>query len=153
MTENEELVESLIRSQQADLCAATGGQVVVREDGPGVTCLLAAIQDPFLGSLGPLDWGDKVVGRAAALLFSLLRARSVFGSTMSEGAQEVLAAAGIPYRCDATIPVVLNRTGTGPCPLERAVSNTVDPHAAFEVLAGLHAGGTAMQSSPAKETT
>jgi hypothetical protein len=153
MTENEQLVESMIRSRQADLCAAVGGQVVFREAGPGVTCLLAAIQDPLLGSLGPLDWGDKVVGRAAALLFSLLQPRSVFGSTMSAGAQEVLAAAGIPYRCDATIPVILDRSGTRACPLEQAVSGTADPHAAFDTLTRLQAGWTAMQSSPAKETT
>lgn len=153
MTENEQLVESIIRSRQADLCAAAGGQVVFREDGSGVTCLLAAIQDPLLSSLGSLDWGDKVVGRAAALLFSLLQARSVFGSTMSTGAQEVLAAAGIPYRCDATIPVILDHSGTMPCPLERAVSGTADPHAAFDVLTRLHAGGPTIQPPPGKETT
>ena len=152
MTDNEQLIESMIRSGQADLCAAVGGQVVFREDGPGVTCLLAAIQNPLLSSLGPLDWGDKIVGRAAALLFSLLPARSVFGSTMSAGAQEVLAAAGIPYRCDATIPVILDHSGTRPCPLEQAVSDTADPHAAFDALTRLHAGDPAMQPPPRKET-
>ena len=85
-------------------------------------------------SHGPLDWGDKLVGRAAALLFTLVRPRSVFALTMSAGAQDVLRTAGIPFACDAVILDVLNRTGTGPCPMEAAVSGIDEPLVALETL-------------------
>ncbi len=83
---------------------------------------------------GPLDWGDKLVGRAAALLFTLLYPRSVFALAMSTGAQDVLRMAGIPFTCDAVINDVLNRMGTGPCPMEAAVSDVEEPLVAFATL-------------------
>jgi hypothetical protein len=85
-------------------------------------------------SYGSLDWGDKLVGRAAALLFTLVHPRSVFALTMSTGAQDVLRTAGIPFACDAVILDMLNRKGTGPCPMEAAVCGIDEPLAALETL-------------------
>jgi hypothetical protein len=96
--------------------------------------LIAVVEDERVASRGPLDWGDKLVGRAAALLFTLVHARSVFALKMSTGAQDVLRSAGIPFACDAVILDVLNRAGTGPCPMEEAVSGITEPLAALEVL-------------------
>jgi hypothetical protein len=134
MTEGEQLVQTTIRSGDATLCAADGGALVCRLTGRGIRALVAAVEDEAVASRGPLDWGDKLVGRAAALLFTLVHARSVFALTMSTGAQDVLRAADIPFGCDAVIVDVLNRDGTGPCPMEAAVSNVDEPLTALETL-------------------
>jgi len=134
MTESEQLVQTTIRSGDATLCAADSGALVCRLTGRGIRALVAAVEVERVASHGPLDWGDKLVGRAAALLFTLVRPRSVFALTMSTGAQNVLRAAGIPFAYDAVILDVLNRAGTGPCPMEEAVSGITEPLAALETL-------------------
>jgi tripeptide aminopeptidase len=134
MTESEQLVQTTIGSGGATLCAADGGELVYRLTGRGISALLTAVEEERVVSHGPLDWGDKLVGRAAALLFILVRPRSIFALTMSMGAQDVLRAAGIPFTCDAVILDVLNGTGTGPCPMEAAVSGIDEPLAALETL-------------------
>jgi len=134
MTESEQLVRTTIRSGDATLCAAGDGALVCRLTGRGIRALLLAVEKERAVSHGALDWGDKLVGRAAALLFTLVRPRSVFGLTMSAGAQDVLRMAGIPFTCDAVILDVLNRTGTGPCPMEAAVSGINEPLVALETL-------------------
>jgi hypothetical protein len=134
MTESEELLQTTIRSGDATLCAADGEELVYRLTGRGISALLTAVEEERVVSHGPLDWGDKLVGRAAALLFTLVHPRSVFALTMSTGAQDVLRTAGIPFTCDAVILDVLNRTGTGPCPMEAAVSEINEPLVALESL-------------------
>ncbi len=134
MTENEELVRTTIRSGEATLCAVADGALVYQLTGRGIGALVTAVEKERAASHGALDWGDKLVGRAAALLFTLVRPRSVFALTMSTGAQDVLRAADIPFTCDAVIVDVLNRAGTGPCPMEAAVSSIGDPLAALEKL-------------------
>jgi len=134
MTESEQLVQTTIRSGDATLCAADSGALVCRLTGRGIRALVVAVEDEHVASHGPLDWGDKLVGRAASLLFALVHARSVFALKMSTGAQDVLRAAGIPFACDAVILDVLNRAGTGPCPMEEAVGGITEPLAALETL-------------------
>src|SRR5450830_1991775 len=78
MTESEQLVQATIRSGGATLCAADGGELVYRLAGRGISALLTAVEEECVVSHGPLDWGDKLLGRAAALMFMLVRPRSVF---------------------------------------------------------------------------
>ena len=134
MTENEQLVQATIRSGDATLCAVADGALLYQLTGRGVNALVVAVEKERAASHGPLDWGDKLVGRAAALLFTLVRPRSVFALTMSTGAQDVLRTAGIPFTCDAIILDVLNQTGTEPCPMEAAVSGISEPLVALETL-------------------
>jgi hypothetical protein len=134
MTESEQLIQTTIRSGDATLCAADGGELVYRLTGRGISALLTAVEEECVVSHGPLDWGDKLLGRAAALMFMLVRPRSVFALTMSTGAQDVLRTAGIPFTCDTVILDVLNRAGTGPCPMEAAVSGINEPLVAMETL-------------------
>ena len=134
MTESEQLVQTTIRSGDATLCAVADGALLYQMTGRGIGALVVAVEKERAASHGAVDWGDKLVGRAAALLFTLVHPRSVFALTMSTGAQDVLRTTGIPFTCDAVILDVLNRTGTGPCPMEAAVSGIKEPLAALETL-------------------
>lgn len=134
MTESEQLVQTTIRSGEATLCAADGAVLVHQLAGRGISVLLQAVEEERVVGRGFLDWGDKLVGRAAALVLTLVHPRSVFALTMSSGAQDVLRKGGIRFTCDAVTPDVLNRAGTGPCPMEAAVSRINDPLSALEKL-------------------
>ncbi len=131
---SENLVQATIRSGAATLCAADGEVLVYHESGRGISPLLTAIEYEHSHMHAPLDWGDKLVGRAASLLLILVKPRSVFAATMSTGAADVLRTAGIPFTYDILTPDIVNREGTGPCPMETAVSGVDDPLEALQTL-------------------
>lgn len=134
MTPGRRLVQKTIRSGIASLCAADDELLVCCEIGWGIAPLLAVAERADTRANIALDWGDKLVGRAAALLFTLVHPRSVFAATMSVSGVDVLRAAGIPFAYDALVPCVLNRDGTGMCPMEAAISDVDDAHEALRML-------------------
>ena len=77
---------------------------------------------------------DKVVGKAAAFLYALMKVRSVYAYTVSEPALEVLAGAGIEVCAEKVVPAIRNRTDTGQCPMETLVWDTSDAYQAYEKL-------------------
>lgn len=129
-----QLVQETIRTRTATLCAADETGLVVSISGTGIQPLLMTAEQPHGLEHRGLDWGDWMVGKAAALLLLLMDPRAVFGAFMSVDAQAVLNRARVPYSCDHMIPSVLNRDGTGPCPMEMAVHGVEDPSAAVEAL-------------------
>ncbi len=77
---------------------------------------------------------DKIVGKAAALLFVLGKAKSVYGKVMSEGAVSVLEQNNIPYSYEELVEHISNRTNTGICPMEETVLEISSPMIAYEAL-------------------
>lgn len=61
---------------------------------------------------------DKVVGKAAAALLILGGVRGIYAGVASEPAAALLRACGVPAECGRIVPHIINRAGTGPCPLE-----------------------------------
>ena len=84
---------------------------------------------------------DKVVGKAAALLYCLMGVRQVYAPVISSPAVSVLQAHGILLQYDTVVPAIRNRTQTGLCPMETAVWDLTDPKEALpavrEALAAL----------------
>ncbi len=70
---------------------------------------------------------DRVVGRAAALLFLKAGIRELYADTLSEGAAALLTAHGLPFSCCVRTERILNRAQTDLCPMEQAVVGTDDP--------------------------
>lgn len=77
---------------------------------------------------------DKVVGKATAMLYRLLGVKAVWGAVMSESAVCVLHDAGIEAHFERTVPHIINRAGTGPCPMEAATAHTDDPAEALSAI-------------------
>lgn len=77
---------------------------------------------------------DKVVGKGAALLYSLLGVRRVHGNVMSLAASKVLRKNGIEAYWDTLTESIQNRAKNSPCPIESATANIDDPEAAFPII-------------------
>ena len=77
---------------------------------------------------------DKIVGKAAALLFVLAEVSKVYGEVMSKAGLGVLRAHHIPCAYGTLTPYIVNRQGTGMCPMEETVQTIDDPKAAFDAL-------------------
>lgn len=91
--------------------------------------ILAAGEDFGGGSAA-----DLVVGRAAAFLYRLIGVKEVFADVMSEGAERLFEQYGILSSCRTRTAYIVNRVGTGPCPMEAAVAEISDPAEAYAAL-------------------
>lgn len=77
---------------------------------------------------------DKVVGKAAALLYAYMGVCELYASVISERAVAVCGQNGITVNFDSVVPFIVNRRGDGKCPMEQAVWDIDDPPAAYAVL-------------------
>lgn len=78
---------------------------------------------------------DKIVGKAAALLYALMGVKRVYAEVLSEEGKKVLDSRGIAVEYGTLTDKILNRKGDGTCPMEQAVANCSDPMEAREILA------------------
>lgn len=85
------------------------------------------------------DWNgayaaDKIVGKAAAMLYVLLGVKAVFAEVLSESAKEVFEQNKIEYAFEALTEKIINRQGTGLCPMEQAVADVENPADAIRAI-------------------
>ncbi len=74
---------------------------------------------------------DKIVGRAAALLYVYMGASRVCAEVMSEGAKAVFESSGVLFEYKTLAEKIINRNGDGICPMESAVIGINEPKKAL----------------------
>ena len=77
---------------------------------------------------------DKVVGKAAAMLYVCMGVREVYAQVMSRAAENTLLRHGIAAQCSTLTERIQNRRGDGLCPMEEAVWDVEDPKEALQIL-------------------
>ena len=117
--------------------------------GGAYTCVLcrgADIRTTHLRGVKPLvQWleagdfagfhaSDKVVGKAAAYLYCLLKIKCLYARVISQPALNVLHQAGIEVEYSQLVPAIQNRTKDGFCPMESAVLNIDSPADALPAI-------------------
>jgi len=108
------------------------GKILFRSKRDGVSGLLLFIKK-YGRKYKNLVFFDKVVGRAAALLFVYLKAKEVYGVIGSKPAARVLYKFKIKYYFKKTVPGIINKTKTGPCPMEK-LSKGKTPEKLYNLL-------------------
>ncbi len=77
---------------------------------------------------------DKVVGAGAAYLYVLLGVKEIWANTLSEPARLIIEKHGIELYYESCVPNIINRTGDGLCPIERAVADATSPENALNKI-------------------
>ena len=113
-------------------CVLVGDKETLTSTRRGVTPLLSWLEEGK--SCEGLFAVDKVVGKAAAFLYILLKTEGVHALVLSEGAEEVFLRFGMPYSFDVRVPTIRNRAGDGFCPMEQAVLGIEDPLEALKSI-------------------
>jgi hypothetical protein len=121
-----------ILAQTDSTCVLCRDEIVYTTTQRGVAPLLIWLQSG-VDTCG-FSAADKVVGKAAALLYCLLGVRRVHGDVMSDAAVKVLRRNGIEVYWDRLTDGIRNRAGTGPCPMEAATMSIDDPDEALPVI-------------------
>lgn len=77
---------------------------------------------------------DKIVGKAAAMLYKLLNINDIYGEVMSISAINFLEQNNIKFKYKIKTKEIINRKGTGICPMEETVLNIENPTEAKKLL-------------------
>lgn len=77
---------------------------------------------------------DKVIGKGAAALLALGKVKAAHGDVVSEPAMALLRAAGVKAEAGEVAPHIINRTGTGRCPLETACDGLETPEEIYPAI-------------------
>ena len=133
------IAAQLLAEEGQSLVVVRNGRMLFSSRLPGIQPLLDALDNNVLPGSAV---ADKIVGRAAAMIAVLGQVTAVHTTVMSQGAADVLAEAGVLYCTGMTVPQILNREGTGPCPIEITTEFTVVPEkgvkAVRKLLIDLH---------------
>lgn len=97
------------------------GEVIFRSSDRGIKPLLYIIESG-IGVKGCKAF-DRIVGKAAAMLYSYMGVAYVYAEVMSRPGLEVLKKHGIRAEYDALTDKIINRRGDGICPMERTVAD------------------------------
>ena len=95
----------------------------------GVKPLLTWLDDST--DLRGFSVADKVIGNGAAMLYVLLGVKEIYTPVISCQAKATLDAHGIHNYFDVCVDKIINRAGTGPCPMENAVAGIDKPQEAL----------------------
>ncbi len=78
--------------------------------------------------------GDKVIGKAAAMILIHGGAAYAYASLMSVSAQNEFEKHGVSFDCEITAPTIKNAAGNGMCPMEAAMQGVNDPRSAVQKI-------------------
>ena len=113
-------------------CVLTDGGAVYTSTDRGVKPLVRFLESGEVPA--GLSAADKVVGRATAYLYALLKVKEVYAQVISRPAMEVLREHGIDVTYDKLVPNIINRKGDGICPFEAAVMEIRDADSAYAAI-------------------
>ena len=113
-------------------CALCKGERVYLTKERGVKPLLTWIDSGE--DFSSFSAADKVVGKAAAFLYVLMKVDCVYANVISSPALQTLNAFGIKVEYGQEVSAIRNRTNTGFCPMETAVWDVDEPHKAYEIV-------------------
>lgn len=77
---------------------------------------------------------DKIVGKAAALLYVLMNIGRVNAEVISQSAIDVLKGYSVPFTYKTLTEKIINRKGDDICPMEKTVENIDTPREAYAAL-------------------
>ncbi len=119
-------------SQGFTCVLSRGGEIVFSAKEHGIKPLMYIIDNNI--DVKGCDAADKIVGKAAALLYVHIGVGFVYAQVMSKSALELLRQHGIKAECETLTDRIINRLGTDICPMEKTVSEISDPFIAYTAL-------------------
>lgn len=113
-----------VLNEEQYTCVLCKGKAIHKSTERGVKPLLDWLNNGM--EMKEFSAADKVVGKAAALLYVLLGVKEVYAHVMSESAIDILVRNGIYVQYDTSAEHIINRAGTGFCPMEEVVWDIED---------------------------
>lgn len=107
--------------------------MLLKKKGDGIRPFLETI-DELGQEMHGSTVGDRILGKASALLCAYTHVRNVYSPQATKTALAVLIRAQIPGQTDELIPNIKNRYGNDICPFEKMLINIDSPEEAYKTL-------------------
>ncbi len=105
---------------------------VITSDERGVAPMVSFLKEGK--DLTGYSAADKVVGKAAAMLFIKAKVKTVHAVTLSKKAESLFNAHGVTYSFENSAENIINRDKTGLCPMEQTVLDIDDIDNGVELI-------------------
>lgn len=128
-------LEQAIKLLETDktTCVSIKNGEVYRSELKGIAPILSRLKEDELFFEGA-SAADKVIGKSAAMLLIKGKIKELYAGVISEHALKILKEHDIPVQYREKVPYIINRTGTGMCPMEESVLETEDTEEAYKIL-------------------
>lgn len=113
-------------------CVLCKGAQLYASRSTGISPMLDFLEENT--DLNGFSAADKIVGKAAAMLFALAGVTELYAEVLSRNAVSVLETYGIRYSYGILTERIINRRGDGICPMEETVAETTNLQEAFYAL-------------------
>ena len=113
-------------------CVLVRGDTVYTSRETGIRPMVGYLSQGT--ELGGFSAADKIVGKAAAMLFALAGVTALHAEVLSRKGAAILEEYRIAYTCGTLTDEIVNRQGTGPCPMEQAVRDVYELTAALQAV-------------------
>jgi hypothetical protein len=131
-----EIAKEKLKQRNLALVIAKRGEVIFETSSHGIAGLLRAVEE--LGEeMRGSSAADKILGKAAALLFIYAGVIAVFAVTASERGIQALKDSNVLCQFENRVPHILNSKRDDICPFEKLVFNISNPREAYEKLKSL----------------
>lgn len=107
-------------------------EIVFTSKEKGVKPLLDYIEEEY--NYTNITIIDKIIGKGAMCLAVKCKAKKVITPIISKKALDIANMYNVEVEYNEIVPEIINRTGTGPCPIENAVSSINNIEEAYDVI-------------------
>lgn len=127
------VARDILSKHDYSIVIVKNNEVIGKRKGQGIKPVIELI-DGLDKELENAVIGDRILGKAAALLCRYVNAKAVYSPKGTKTALALLIIAGIPSQVDQIISHVKNREGSNMCPFEKILKNVDSPEEAFKIL-------------------
>jgi len=128
-----ELAKRVLNSFNYSLVVVKEGMLLSKKREDGIKPFLEAM-DELGNNIENATIGDRIVGKAVALLSIYAKIKEIYAPLVSQKAVEILKKGKIGIQADNIVPYIKNREGTGICPFEKLLIGVSSPQKAFELV-------------------
>ena len=121
----------IIKSQKATCVTMRKGKIETQGSPKGIAYIIDLYEKDMLAGAFV---ADKIVGKAAAMVFTAGGVAQCYAENISEGALKWLTDHNIPTEYTNISEHIMNRTGDGICPMELTVQDIDNEKEAIEAL-------------------
>jgi hypothetical protein len=128
-----DLAREILSKTNYSIVVIKNRNILTKKQGVGIRPFLEAI-DELNNSIHGSIIGDRILGKASALLCSYINAIGVYSPQATKTAIALLIMAEIPSQIDQMIPYIKNKEGDGVCPFEEMLKDVESPYKAYNIL-------------------
>ncbi len=126
-----QLAVSRIQNGTASCVVVKNNRIIDSASPRGIAHVITLYES---GKLKNAFVADKIVGKAAAMIFTLAGVKGCYGENVSESAVIWLKEHNIPFTYTNCSEYIVNRKGDGMCPMEKTVQNIDSAEEALSAL-------------------